>query len=162
MRGIAALLGASCMSGTPAATMRAMNSSGSIVSEVAFTVSMNDAAEYCKAPPSHRLTESLLGRHGPGGEHQLHARQGSRPFMQAQVKWLLCTQAVAWCDDCKMHRTHQLREEVGGLRRHAAVHAEALDVLQIGRQLRRIGMDDHIDEHRQEVISPCSAVSLVT
>ena len=49
MRGSAALLGASCMSGTPAATMRAMNSSGSIVSEVAFTVSMKDAAEYCKA-----------------------------------------------------------------------------------------------------------------
>ena len=53
MRGIAALLGTSCMSGTPAATMRAMNSSGSIVSEVAFTVSMKDAAEYCKAQPSH-------------------------------------------------------------------------------------------------------------
>ena len=36
------------MSGTPAATMRAMNSSGSIVRDVAFTVSMKDAAEYCK------------------------------------------------------------------------------------------------------------------
>ena len=42
------LLGASCMSGTPAATMRAMYSSGSIVRDVAFTVSMKDAAEYCK------------------------------------------------------------------------------------------------------------------
>ena len=58
-------------------------------------------------------------------------------------------------------RTHQLREEVGGLRGHAAVHAEALDVFQVGRQLRRVGMDDHIDEHRQEVISPCSTASLV-
>ena len=53
--GMAVLLGTSCMSGTPAATMRAMNSSGSIVSEVAFTVSMKDAAEYCKAQPSHSL-----------------------------------------------------------------------------------------------------------
>lgn len=44
----ALLSGASCMSGTPAATMRAMNSSGSIVREVAFTVSMKDAAEYCR------------------------------------------------------------------------------------------------------------------
>ena len=38
----------SSMSGTPAATMRATNSSGSIDSELALMVSMKDAAEYCK------------------------------------------------------------------------------------------------------------------
>ena len=37
----------SSMSGTPAATMRATNSSGSIDSELALMVSMKDAAEYC-------------------------------------------------------------------------------------------------------------------
>ena len=48
MRAGALLLGTSCMSGMPAATMRAMNSSGSMVRDVAFTVSMKDAAEYCE------------------------------------------------------------------------------------------------------------------
>lgn len=52
---------------------------------------------------------------------------------------------------------HQLCEEVCRLRCHAAVHAKALDVLQVGRQLWRVRMDDHIDEHRQEVISTCNA-----
>lgn len=37
----------SSMSGTPAATMRATNSSGSMDSELALMVSMKDAAEYC-------------------------------------------------------------------------------------------------------------------
>ena len=36
------------MSGTPAATMRATNSSASIVSELVVIVSMNEAAEYCR------------------------------------------------------------------------------------------------------------------
>ncbi len=52
MRPGAWLLGTSCMSGTPAATMRAMNSSGSMVRDVAFTVSTKDAAEYCEVHPA--------------------------------------------------------------------------------------------------------------
>jgi len=41
--------GMSCMSGTPALTMRAMNSSASMVSELVLIVSMKEAAEYCAA-----------------------------------------------------------------------------------------------------------------
>ena len=41
--------GSSCMSGTPAATIRATNSSESIVRELVLIVSMKDAAEYCTA-----------------------------------------------------------------------------------------------------------------
>ena len=52
--------------------------------------------------------------------------------------------------------TDQLCEEVGGLGGHAGVHAEALDVLQVGRQLRRVGVHHHVDEHRQEVVRACS------
>ncbi len=43
----------SSMSGTPAATMRATNSSGSMDSELALMVSMKDAAEYYGMMPQH-------------------------------------------------------------------------------------------------------------
>jgi len=43
--------GSSCMSGTPAATMRATNSSASMVRELVLMVSMKDAAEYCTEVP---------------------------------------------------------------------------------------------------------------
>ena len=43
---------AASMSGTPAAIMRATNSSESMVRELLLMVSMNDAAEYCTTQQS--------------------------------------------------------------------------------------------------------------
>lgn len=40
--------GRNCMSGTPAATIRATNSSASMLRELELIVSMKDAAEYCR------------------------------------------------------------------------------------------------------------------
>lgn len=64
MRAGALLLGTSCMSGMPAATMRAMNSSGSMVRDVAFTVSMKDAAEYCEAHSASQQASTVCSRQG--------------------------------------------------------------------------------------------------
>ena len=62
MRGGALLLELYAMSGMPAATMRAMNSSGSMVRDVAFTVSMKDAAEYCGATCNRLVSQQRPGR----------------------------------------------------------------------------------------------------
>jgi len=35
------------------------------------------------------------------------------------------------------------------------VHPEALDVLQVAGQLRRVGMDDYVDQDGQEVVRTC-------
>jgi len=64
--------GMSCMSGTPALTMRAMNSSASIVSELVLIVSMKDAAEYCAA---RGASSGGPGRRAP----PRRAQRGARP-----------------------------------------------------------------------------------
>ena len=49
---------AASMSATPAAIMRATNSSESMVREVLLMVSMKDAAEYCMAKEAHHVMHS--------------------------------------------------------------------------------------------------------
>ena len=100
-----ALLGASCMSGTPAATMRAMNSSGSIVSEVAFTVSTNDAAEYCTAALT--LTRKTTdGRARTPGHRQLDARQSSRPLCRHKAGGHCAHTGCCMAREAVKHRGH--------------------------------------------------------
>ena len=90
-----------------------------------------------------------------------------RGFQMVTMPAAICTpESCRVCDlittlALQIFSAYQLCEEVCGLRNHPAVHAKALYVLQVGGQLCWVGVDDNIDQDRQEVISTCQHCSQI-